>query len=537
MKNETENPRKKALWYLILALYAVINAFLAFHHEPWRDEAQSWLIVRDLNFLQIIDLMNSEGHGCLWYLILYPFIKAGASVYVQNVIAVIINTLAAYLVIFKSPFPAYLKIPVVSGTVLMYYFPVIARNYALVPVLLFLIACTFEKRHEMPYLYALFVAMLVQTHVYILMAGFALSLWFLIERIRINKNGLIRDVLPLLLPLFSGILLIIELTPLTSEVASYSAGEEAYMLGRSFISSVRRVMPGSYRSLYILSLATGVLMLLTLIYAAIRLREMRVPVLIFFCVWGYQIWMNASVYNMSTQRALLVVVALVSMVWIGTVAVAGGKTAAGDGASSCEGPGVYTGGVSSDGAGNMTDPEKAPAGTGSAADGKLKTDIRTDTGTDTRIIKSLHISLSIWLFVTAVRAVPVYISEVNDPYSNGVNAAAFINSDIDRQALILTDDEPIAQAVLPFLEGRDSLSCMGEDFSYVVYSEPHAEDPEEAEWLSSVESRADGYGGEVYYLACESKAVKALQAAGYQEVYADETSAITDDNYRLFKLR
>lgn len=488
MKTKREN----ILLYALLVVYIALNAFLAAYHEPWRDEAQSWLIVRDLNFPQIIDLMNSEGHGCLWYAILYPFIKGGISIYVQNVIAVMINGFAAWLLLFRSPFPIYLRIPVVFGTTLMYYFPVIARNYALVPVLLFLIAWIYRDRNEKPWLYCLFLAMLVQTHVYILMAGFSLSLFFLVERIRLKRNGPIRDALPLILPLLSGILLVIELTPLTSSVDSPGVSEESRMLFRSFVSSVRRMMPGSFRSLYILSLITGALLLIVLIFTAVRVRQARIPVLALFLIWAYQVWMNASVYNMSTQRALLTVVSLVAVVWMSTAAAV------------------------------------SPGNEDSQPD---------ENDVNKRTLRILHISLALWLSVTGVRAVAAYVSEVREPYSNGVLAAAFINSEISAEALIMTDDEPIAQAVIPFLTGRDHLSCMGEEFSYVVYSEPHSEDSGAPDWLGNVEKAAGSYDGQVYYVACKAKASDRLSEAGYELIYEDVMPAITDDDYRIYRLR
>ena len=68
---------KKKLTFknIILLIYIIFTLIITLHHEPWRDEAQSWLIAKNLNILEIINQMKYEGHPCLWHLILLPFAK------------------------------------------------------------------------------------------------------------------------------------------------------------------------------------------------------------------------------------------------------------------------------------------------------------------------------------------------------------------------------------------------------------------------------------------------------------------------------
>jgi hypothetical protein len=58
-----------------------------FYHEPWRDEAQAWLISRDLPILSIFRQMNYEGTPALWHIILVPFAKFGAPYIIENLIS------------------------------------------------------------------------------------------------------------------------------------------------------------------------------------------------------------------------------------------------------------------------------------------------------------------------------------------------------------------------------------------------------------------------------------------------------------------
>jgi len=46
--------------------------FAIFHHEIWRDEAQVWCIVRNVNLSEIFQITKIEGHPMLWYLLVLP---------------------------------------------------------------------------------------------------------------------------------------------------------------------------------------------------------------------------------------------------------------------------------------------------------------------------------------------------------------------------------------------------------------------------------------------------------------------------------
>ena len=60
---------------LIMTIYALSSFLLLVFHESWRDEAQAWLIARDLNFFEIIKQLKYEGHFLLWFVILMKQLK------------------------------------------------------------------------------------------------------------------------------------------------------------------------------------------------------------------------------------------------------------------------------------------------------------------------------------------------------------------------------------------------------------------------------------------------------------------------------
>ncbi|NBQ53799.1 MAG: hypothetical protein EBU49_09495, partial [Proteobacteria bacterium] len=111
--------------------YVGLTAWLTAHHELWRDEADSWLLARDGSFLDIFRIMPDAGHPPLWYLLLKPFAAAGLSWRWMQGINLLAMCVATGLLIFKSGFDLILIAPVVLSFVFSYEFPVIARNYSL----------------------------------------------------------------------------------------------------------------------------------------------------------------------------------------------------------------------------------------------------------------------------------------------------------------------------------------------------------------------------------------------------------------------
>lgn len=175
-----------ASWFLF-ALYSLVVLYTVSHHEPWRDEAQSWLIVRDNSLLGLFQYIPNEGHPPLWYLILMPFAKAGVSYGVLGYIHALIAIGCAWLILFKSRIPIYLRIAILFSYFFLYEFAVIARNYSMVGLLLFAILTVYKDRFKKPLLFGALIFLLFQTNVLAFCAGGGIALIFFIEMIREKK--------------------------------------------------------------------------------------------------------------------------------------------------------------------------------------------------------------------------------------------------------------------------------------------------------------------------------------------------------------
>ena len=57
---------KPYLVILVFSVYVLFNGILLWYHAPWRDEANVWLMARDLSPLQLLKEIKYQGHPCLW---------------------------------------------------------------------------------------------------------------------------------------------------------------------------------------------------------------------------------------------------------------------------------------------------------------------------------------------------------------------------------------------------------------------------------------------------------------------------------------
>src|SRR5579862_7839650 len=147
---ETATPSPSPGWrigdFTVLGLWISIVAFTLHYHEKWADEAQAWLIARDLPLSRIwFYELRYEGSPGLWHTILWVaqhvfHARYGALGYIGMAGA----TAGAALLIFKAPFPRYIRWPLAFTYFMVYQYAVIARPYTLLPLLAFAAAILFK---------------------------------------------------------------------------------------------------------------------------------------------------------------------------------------------------------------------------------------------------------------------------------------------------------------------------------------------------------------------------------------------------------
>lgn len=129
-----------------LFTYAALVALAIPFHEPWVDEAQAWQLARTLSLTSLFNTyIRYEGAPGLWHFLLWIMTRIHISYTGLHWISGAIATLGVSLLIFRAPFPRYLRLSLPFTYFLFFQYAIMARNYVLAPLLLFLIAIAWKK--------------------------------------------------------------------------------------------------------------------------------------------------------------------------------------------------------------------------------------------------------------------------------------------------------------------------------------------------------------------------------------------------------
>src|SRR4030067_2049077 len=174
---------------LLILLYATINMILLIHHEPWGDEAHTWLVARDLDIISIFKQMAYDGTPALWYMLLIPFAKVGFPYISESILHLIIAISAVTVFMLYAPFSRVTKVLFIFSYYMIYEYSIIARSYGLSILLLFLIAALYGKRFELPLLYSFLVFLLFNTNAHSVFIASSLTILFAWEFFREKASG------------------------------------------------------------------------------------------------------------------------------------------------------------------------------------------------------------------------------------------------------------------------------------------------------------------------------------------------------------
>ena len=169
---------------LNLALFAAWFAlvlFQALHHALWRDEVRALsLALRGDTVVEMFKGLRGDGHPALWHLLLRAAHAVIGAPQVLPVLALLVATGAVALLIFRSPFPRPVVAALAFSALFSFEYAVMARNYGLSALLLFLIAEAYKTHREKGVLLGALLFLLANTNVFgALMTGAFLLFWLL----------------------------------------------------------------------------------------------------------------------------------------------------------------------------------------------------------------------------------------------------------------------------------------------------------------------------------------------------------------------
>lgn len=220
---------------IVFILFAIVTLVLVFRHEAWKDEAQSWLIVKNLNFFDVFKQLKYEGHPFLYYVVIMPLAKFGFSYRSINILSWVFGCLSVLIILYKLSLNWLLKIVIIFSYPVCYC-TVIGRSYSLVMFFMIFLCYIYGIREKRPLLYGILLFMLVNTH--ILCFGFVLSL-MLVDIYYLLKGKIDKRIIWAFVISFIGVfLLCLQVIPSLNSLDSNSLAQLKF----SFMDSIRLML-------------------------------------------------------------------------------------------------------------------------------------------------------------------------------------------------------------------------------------------------------------------------------------------------------
>lgn len=148
MENYKED-RQIALFMCLI--FVASAALLMVRHEMWRDEIQPWLVIRDINSIrEILSYLKYELHPFLWYALLYPLKFVTRNPEIMKPLHLLIASITVYIFCRNAPFSRLNKLLFVLGYFPFFEYSIIARDYSLVQLFLFLLIVMYIAERANP---------------------------------------------------------------------------------------------------------------------------------------------------------------------------------------------------------------------------------------------------------------------------------------------------------------------------------------------------------------------------------------------------
>lgn len=282
---------KNVIKILVIVTFAVLTICLAQFHEPWSDEAQSFLIARDTTILDVFHYMKYEGTPPLWVLTIKLFLLLGGTYEYLYIIPIICSIIGIIIFEFKIKAPMYIKIIFPFTYFILYQNTIIRRSYSLIFPVLMMIAAMYDKRFEKPFLYSLMLLLLMNISLHTLIISGSLYWIFLMEMVK-NKEYKNKKVL------LSAILIFFELG--IAALMTYPASDCTftgnggrpfyYVLSEATISSNFGINGEAAITCVIALVVAYLFKKDNSVYTIFEFCALFVPVMMVFCLITYQGW-------------------------------------------------------------------------------------------------------------------------------------------------------------------------------------------------------------------------------------------------------
>lgn len=192
---------REQLWKtMALAVFVTWLVVIGSRHEPWIDEAQAWLIARDSGLRELLfERVRYEGTPGLWHVILWVAIRCGLPYSLLFLIPTCFAALGAAVVLWRAPFPAWVRAAILGSYYFAYQYGVIARSYSVDLFLVPLAALFFRTRTTRPLRYAITVGLIANLNAHGFIAATAMGAELCVALFKAGRAQNIRNGAALLL--------------------------------------------------------------------------------------------------------------------------------------------------------------------------------------------------------------------------------------------------------------------------------------------------------------------------------------------------
>jgi hypothetical protein len=165
----------------LFALWLILVLYMVWHHNFWRDEVRALSIaISGDNVVEMLKTLHGDGHPAFWYLLLRAPYEIVGNKIVLPIVATGIAVAAALLLVLRSPFSWWLIALLLVSNFMMFEYSVMARNYGISVLLLFLLAICYPRYRDRSVFLGVLLFLLANTNAHsVLLVGAFLLMWLI----------------------------------------------------------------------------------------------------------------------------------------------------------------------------------------------------------------------------------------------------------------------------------------------------------------------------------------------------------------------
>lgn len=164
---------------MLVAWFGVVSVF-AWTHLVWRDEVRALsLALQGDTVFAMLKGLHGEGHPAIWYLLLRATHALVQRPEALLLVSIVVAAVAMGILVFRSPFSLPILVLILVSSFSMYEYSVMARNYGISMLPIFLFAVFYERHRDRDCLLGVLLFLLANCNVpSALDVGGLLIFWF-----------------------------------------------------------------------------------------------------------------------------------------------------------------------------------------------------------------------------------------------------------------------------------------------------------------------------------------------------------------------